>query len=224
MPTLNQITYNIKNLMRGGNTSDDERISDRQLEFIVNYYRNILVKRDLDKGKSINPDIVQDLGCLELIEVDKAECCDTEIGCTVLRTKNKLPKTIELNQDNSLVFIGAIDKYTTFDIIPVYRVPFLNSKYGKKGTRCYYLNQYVYVLTDDLIEKINVRGIFEDPREAANFTHCDGTSCFTIDSTYPIAGWMLQPLVDMVLKNEMKIGVSLPNDDSNDASGAVKQQ
>lgn len=222
MSSLNKIIYNIKNLVRGGNQSDNERLTDRQIEYIVNYYRNILIKRDLDKNKSINPDVVQDLGCIDLVLVDPSECCDLDIDCKVLRTSVKIPKTIELNQRNLLTYIGSVDKTHSYSQIDSARVRWSNNnKYISKEPKVYYLNNYIYVLNAKELTKISVRGIFEDPKEAASFSQCNGDPCFTNDSKYPMAEWMLQPMFDMIMKGELKVGAYGRTDEANDASGKV---
>jgi hypothetical protein len=59
MASYNEIVYNLKNVYRGGITSDDETMSDRQLIFIFNYYRAKLIREDLNKGRTIDRSIIQ---------------------------------------------------------------------------------------------------------------------------------------------------------------------
>ena len=51
MATLNEITYNIKNLVSGGVASDDSDISNRQIKFMVHYHRANLLMQYTDNGK-----------------------------------------------------------------------------------------------------------------------------------------------------------------------------
>lgn len=219
--TLQQIIYNIKNIGSGGTQSDDDwkKLSDRQLEFIINYTRSLLVKRDLDKQRTINPDLVQDLGCVELELVDPAECCEIDTECFILRTKDPIPKLLELQDRNTLEYVGTITKDKSFQIIPVARKRWMKyNKYTSKMPAAYYLNGYVYITNNTLLEEISIRGIFSDPRDVSRYNKCEGDSlCYNkVTDDYPIAEWMVGPLTEMILKNEMNITSILPLDTTND--------
>ena len=54
MATIKEIVYDIKNIVRGGLQSDDEMISDRQIEFQINSIRAQLIRQDINKRRSIS--------------------------------------------------------------------------------------------------------------------------------------------------------------------------
>jgi len=76
MATYKEIEYSLLNLYRGGITSDDENISGKQLMFHFRNYRAKLVREDLGKGRTLDRQLVQNLGCVEVECVDAAECCE----------------------------------------------------------------------------------------------------------------------------------------------------
>ena len=45
--TLDEIAYNILNLLRGGRSSNDELISIEQIKFNIKHYRAMFIRRDL---------------------------------------------------------------------------------------------------------------------------------------------------------------------------------
>ena len=49
--TLNEIVYNIKNLAEGGYSTDDNKISTRQIKTWVNYHRANLLLKYTDGGR-----------------------------------------------------------------------------------------------------------------------------------------------------------------------------
>src|SRR5574343_483169 len=106
MDSLKSIIYDIRNTARNGGIVDDERISYRQVKEWVNEYRALLIRRDLEKGRTISDNIGQDLGCVELIEVDKAECCNIESLCTIKRTRLQLPQPLELTDMDAITYVG----------------------------------------------------------------------------------------------------------------------
>lgn len=222
MATLNSIVYDLANTARGGVTSDDDSISLRQIKFWVQNTRAKLIKQDLDKRRSINPDLIQSLGCVAVSEVDGSECNCVVLGCKILRTTLPIPRPIELQQRNLLTRVGPIlttDK--PFSLISYHRVPFIgNDRFTKKLTRAFQHNGYIYLINPNdkpLLTKINVQGVFEDPTEAAAFSHCSGDACYTDDSQYPIASWMIEDLKAMVLNTDFRIAVSAATDTKGDA-------
>ena len=48
--TLNEIAYNLLNLVRGGRSSHDEHISLDQIKFNVKHYRAMFIRRDYSKN------------------------------------------------------------------------------------------------------------------------------------------------------------------------------
>ena len=216
--SLNEIIFNLHNIVRGGILSDDDNISELQLMFMVNYVRSIVIKRDQDKGKSIDQQIIQDLECVPVQAIDKAECCEITADCLILRTVNKIPKPIDLNQKSGLTFVGDVDggeQYMASTYSTVVWSQFSN--YTAKLPRYFEKSGYIYVVNRDLSDFIRIRGLFEDPREAAKFNTCDGKPCYNDDMEYPISSWMLPVINDMLLKGELKIESQTQDDETNEA-------
>jgi hypothetical protein len=59
MATLNEIAYNIRNIVSGGISSDDDNFSLRQLKFIINNHRANLLLNYTNGGRYISPVIAQ---------------------------------------------------------------------------------------------------------------------------------------------------------------------
>ena len=114
MATLNELTYNLRDIIRGGRASDDDPIKNRQLEFILGYTRNTLVK----KYSKTNPNLVsnseQDLGCVDIICVDKANCCNLKSNTKIFRTKERVPNFV--SYPDTVLYVGLPDKQQGFEI------------------------------------------------------------------------------------------------------------
>ena len=95
--TLNEIAYNLLNLVRGGRSSHDEHISLDQIKFNIKHYRAMFIRRDYERNRLITRHIEQDLGCLKLMKVDATRCCSLPSTCIVYRTELPIPKTIRFN-------------------------------------------------------------------------------------------------------------------------------
>ena len=59
--TLDEIAYNILNLLRAGRSSNDELISLEQLKFNIKHYRAMLIRRDYARNGYVSNHLEQDL-------------------------------------------------------------------------------------------------------------------------------------------------------------------
>ena len=227
MATLNELVYDLTNLIRSGRISDDEPLSPRLIEFWIQNTRSRLIRNDLEKKRSINPDLIQTLGCVPLSPVDASECGCTTVGCKVLRTDSQIPHAIELYQKNLITRVGPINTLEKpYTMISYHRVPFIGSdKFTKKLIRSVLHNGYIYLILNDKISRlsmVNIQGVFEDPTEAGQFNHCNGDACYTSDSTYPISSVMIEDMKKMIIDNNFKIAISAPTDNLGNASHEVE--
>lgn len=223
--TLNEIKFNLHNLVRGGILSDDDNLSEDQLEYIINYVRAVIIKRDIDKNKRIDPELIQDLGCVPVKLIDKSECCKILANCNILRTADKIPKPVDFNFKSGLKYVGDIDGDLQYDMSHFETIQWTqHEKYTAKLPRYFQKDGFIFVTNRDLSDVIKVRAIFEDPRKAALFSNCDGEPCYTADSEYPVSAWMVPVINDMILKNELNIVTRALNDEQNDARTKVELQ
>ena len=230
MASFNEIVMDIMSIKRG-QLSDDDIGDKRQFEFWLNNTRALLIRQDNNKGRSLTENIIQDLGCVELETADVSECCDLEYGCVIKRTKLELPRPIELSQSDAILRVATIDKTSKpFTFVPYEQFVFSgNGRFNKYQIFATYRNNRVYLsssngITLNGMRWINIRGIFEDPREAKAFTRCDGTPCYNNDSEYPMSTWMIEAVKKMILDTNIKAMLTIPADTSNDASGETQTQ
>lgn len=224
--TENDLIYDVMELARGNQIVDDTDLDGRQVMFIANNQRHLWIRNEYNKpGRQIDHNIEQDLGCVKLITVDAAECCDVTISadCNILRTEKQIPNTIEFHKGTGITRVGPIKKIdAAFSFIPYNRVQFAGSdKYASKVVQAFLLNNYLYFITptteSKLLEYVNVRGVFEVPSEAANFSNCDGTACYDkATSKYPINSWMYAYLKEQILR-ELGMAMQVPKDSKGDS-------
>ncbi len=206
MATYNEIAYNILNLMRGGEVSSDEPLQKEQVIFMVDYCRGLLIKRELDKKKGIDKQLVQDLGCVEVSQVDRAECCEVETDCVVYRTAEKLPALT--NSDTEMItYVGGINKRTPYNFFSKsYAIRAKWAKYASKSVNVYYTNGYLYIenYPGDL-KHINVQGIFENPSDVQAFIDCNKNNDCDLgyDAPYPAPNWMISMITEIIIRREL---------------------
>jgi hypothetical protein len=230
MVTLNQLTYDLLELIRG-TIVDDEELDNRQLQYWIHNQRALWLKNEMNRFRSIDDDIVQDLGCVELEMVDAADCPAHLIGCNVLRTKKKLPDTIDLHYKSAITRVGPIDKTDRpFSFVNYQRAIFSgNSKHSKNTIYAFLLNDYMYLKIDPnnsrgkMLTHINIRGVFEDPTEAAVFCDAEGKPCYSEDSKYPVSRSIINYMKNAIVQSDLKFKVNPPGDSINDANAQVTQ-
>jgi hypothetical protein len=216
--TLQTIVMDLLNIVRNSNISRSELISPRQIEMWVHQYRSILIKQDLDKGRMVNPDYIQELPGLQLEVVDRTKGMEFPSGLYLLRTKLELPKTIDLNYKSGFTFVGTVDG-REIQFVPESRVRWQQYKKYTGGDNMAFLrSKHMYLVYPSPIEYMTVRGVFEIPTEAGNFIneHADYTYA-TWDTQYPIPENMIPTLKQMILKQELGITISSASDTTNDA-------
>jgi len=219
-----ELIFNVKNLRAGGIQSDDENISDRQLAFIIDYYRAKLMRQEAMKHNSMNRQELQDLGRVSLITVDPHEC-DCPADACILRTELEVPKSLQLGDGKShgFTFIGHYGG-TSFQETTWQRGPWDSyAKYTGDKPKWFIKGRYIYLLNppDPMMSVMNIQGLFETPREAEKFRTCDcdnGVECnIGFDFNYPISAHLVDTMMKMIMESEVRWSTLIPMDTTNDS-------
>lgn len=219
-----EIIYNIKNLRAGGIQSDDENISDRQLAFIIDYYRAKLVRQEAMKHGHTDRQDIQDLGRVSIIQADPHEC-DCPVDACILRTELPIPSTLELGDGSGhgFTFVGHYGG-TAFQETTWQRAPWdFHAKYTGDKPKWFIKGKYIYLINppDPMMSVMNIQGFFENPQEANKFRTCDcdnGEACKTgFDFEYPLAAHLVDTVMKMIMESEMRWSTLIPMDTSNDS-------
>ena len=218
--TLDEMAYNILNLLRGGRSSNDELISIEQIKFNIQHYRAMMIRRDYARNGYVSKHIEQDLGCVLLERTDMSRCCpemELPTGCTVYRTNRRLPKTVRFNLTDAFTFIGKPDGSSTIPKVEPYEMEWLAyDKYTSRLTRYYVIDEYIYIYEPNGLEAINVRGVFEDPEEVGNFATCENDYCYDEQSAYPLPMDMVSAITQGLVQGEFAMLTGSINDTIND--------
>ena len=68
--SLNSLIDDIVLEIRNGDVSASDTLSRLQIEQWIHYYRALLIKQDIDKGRDINPAYLQSLDGVRLLKED----------------------------------------------------------------------------------------------------------------------------------------------------------
>lgn len=228
MPTYNEIIYSVLDKLKP-HLTDDIDISVREIGWEIDNARALMLRNELNRNRTIDSNIIQDLGCVEMETADRAECCDVDTGCLIVRTKLEIPTAIELHNSTGITRVGPVDKMDMdFSFISYSRARFVgNGKYNKNLIYAFLRNKRIYLVSKNdkvkFINYINVAGVFENPTDVTPFTNCGGESCFSGDSEYPLNSWMIPSLQEMVI-NKFIGSLQMPKDTTNDGSETIVTQ
>lgn len=213
MATLSQLIFNIRNLASGGMTNRAHPYSDRQIEFWIRYYRNLLITREIQRTGEVSQGIEQDLGCLTLTKADAALCSKYCWGENVYYVC--LPPLLDLPDNMAITYFGLVNKQTRIPISEYNYGSYSNfNRFAPKKVYGERIGSTVYLHNvNDMypLEGVNARIVAEDP---ANLVAC-GTElvCFDKDaSIYPIYAHLVQPMMDLILQKEFGISRAVKAD------------
>lgn len=205
MATLNEIAYNIKNLISGGVGSDDSDISTRQIKFMVHYHRANLLMQYTDSGKKTSNSCFQ-------IDTIPASFSGANIKDYVGFNDNRAIRSIAYKDDNS------VD--ATYSVLPIVQhhdrmfvnnsrfVFASNSRIATLADRKLYVWEGDSVVSDGVLE---INGVFSDPTSVSSYVDDDTTQ-------YPMPEELITVLVKQILEQEFSVIMSVPSNGPNNQS------
>lgn len=197
MATLNQIGERIAFALN----EPLNYVLKENIKFSVKYYRSLFIRRDV-AANGLSDEFLQKFH-VPLLKVDKADDCAFNLGCTVLRTKNKVPKPVRLKSDVLFKFAGTPSgkgfNYTEFEELRSR----LHNKYTANEIVYSYINGYIYIYNASKLKYVALQYIVDNPEEI-NFCATSDT-CYDDDKEFPIASDFLADIVTNILSKEFRI-------------------
>jgi hypothetical protein len=187
---------------------------------LINEQRALWLRNEYNKNRSVDPYVIQTLSCVELELVDPIQCCvAVPTGCKVLRTKKKIPNTIEFFFTKGITSVGPADiMRPRFLLIDYSRVPYAGTgRTNGKAIYSFIYDSYMYVFSKEpglaLLKYITIRGIFEDPSELGSFLDCSSNqTCWKPSDPYPLNQWMWAYIKQNVIQQLMQKATQIQDD------------
>lgn len=208
---------------------DDSYITEDHVIFLLGKYRYYLLKQKIEKEtneNNLSESNYQTL-CLDLEQVDAIEGFPCE--GSYVKTTEKIPNAMTgLN-------ITLSDQFGT-EISFVSHKRLKHVGYNKWLQKIVYAaigtDRYLYLKSSNpqysYLENIQVKGIFEDPEEAAQYKYsCDKSeegeeSCDILDKDFPLEDDLLPQCIQLVVK-ELSGVVYRPKDVTNNAADELSE-
>lgn len=122
--------------------------------------RALLIKRDLDKGRTVDNSIVNTLSNIQMVSTSDPK------GWS--KTKCPIPKPIRLSEGNTLFSVGS-SLTCPYDLVEPERLPYLQyDKYSNscKRDRFFYRNGHLY---SNSAKPLTIQLVAGDPRQFSEF-------------------------------------------------------
>jgi hypothetical protein len=151
-------------------------------------------------------------------------------NCSLLRTKDKIPDTIERHGADLITRVGGPNIMSPGFSYVDYQTAVVsgNGRFNQDVIFAFLFDGYMYLMQRSAtisftgIEKINIMGVFADPTIVSQFKNCDGTSCFDDDdSAFPIAEWMITYLQTALISQYLGADTIVRTDESLNAKSDV---
>ena len=220
--TLDNIAYDLLTTIK--QYHDDSSLDIRQIKYWIRNSRSVWVKNELNKNKPISPTFTQNLGCVDLCW-QSASSCGLPSDFNIKRTELLIPTTIETHFEPTFTRIGPtmiLDGKFTF--VPYDRIPYIGSRrFNTNSIYAFWLDNRIYLackgdtLNYRMMDKVNIQGVFFDPEECSVFTKCDGTPVYTDSTEYPITGYLVAYMKDILMQGDIRIMMSANTDPLNNA-------
>jgi len=223
MTTIGEATSRVRNVLKA--VKEDPFMTDRFLYSIIKKYSKLLIRRkEVANRLMLFQSLFETLSCIELIDVDKVDACCLGIktGCTIKRTKDKLPAFLDNDIGPVIRDVTTIDG--SISLIGTYPQIYTNmthtSTFKHNKTKYYwYLNGYIYV-PDVEWEAIQLEAIFD---EDISYLKCDADDTCVIeqDRVMGIPDYLFAEIEQMLLKEVLTAG-QIPSDGADDSQSTLR--
>ena len=220
---LREIFQRIESAYSKGVPSDDSRLSKRHIYNKLLTTRALLLSREVNKKRKLSAWNYSTLPCVEIVEItSNEECpCIPDVGCSVYRSKHKLPKPIVSLSSYMIKGVYSTDAQRSikFTEVSVNQSKYTKGgKYSSNNNKYMLHNGYIYIISKVAPIAVSIDLLVEDIMEAYNFVnYCNNNSVDCADKIlekeFPIDGYLLEPLIQITI-DELISGFSKSLQDS----------
>lgn len=208
-----------------GYPPDDLQYSDQSIVLELLEGRALLIKQMLATKQDISESTYQTLGCMEVEEVDRAECaCAPASGCYWLKSKEPLPDVIKIRSVTGIVAAAEMPrfdpiKWDRFQYIPQSRIPSMarGFYYAIRDTGN---GPYLYLYGNRFLEAVSVSAIFQNPMVAAAFPSCGEVDlqakCNPFDVNFHTDAGVREAIINSAWQRLVAARQAAPVDSAND--------
>ena len=200
---LKDIIARVQSLYSRGVETDDSALTSRHIYNKLLSVRSLLISQKINKKQKISDWVYQILPCVQMIEVDESMCpCIPPKGCTVMRSKEKIPKSLSGLSYQFIAGVFTPDMRKRFSYSTRKALSFSKgNKYTSGGNKYLIEEGYLYAYGQYVPNYLTVKMILEDPLEVSKFNTCQEPmgpeeNCKSpLDREFLIDGDLVEPLI-----------------------------
>ena len=227
MVTIGESISRVRNILKA--VKEDPFLTDRFIYSLIIKFSKTLIKREsLVNSIYKYTNLFKEIPCIDLIEVDIVEACCTGIrtGCTIKRTKDKLPNLMEIDSGPVIRTVSSLDYSRTLtETYPSLYTNMTKTSGFKYNNKKYfwYLNGYLYIPNVEW-EGVRISAIFDDDVDAYNCSTDlnDNPSCKAKqDEDLAIPEHLFSEIEQMVVQQILTAG-QIPSDGADDSQNVMR--
>jgi hypothetical protein len=224
MTKVGETISRVRNVIKA--VKEDAFITNRFLYSLILKYAKAFMyqQKEADKNKAFAK-MFRSLNCVELIEVDKIEACCTDIrtGCTIYRTKEKIPDIAQGPSGLLLRNVTSIDGSTQIHRTdPRTYASMTRTTTFKYNTKKYYwfLNDYLYFPNIEW-EGVRMDGVWENDIFGLNCND-ESKQCTSREEQESFIPEELYAQIEQAVLQELGITAQLPPDDGDNKQNVMR--
>lgn len=228
MTPISEAIALVQEMYSKGAKSKDSSLSSRHVYASLLIGRSTYYRQQSGKNQKANRWVYQVLPCVELIKALPHECpCVPTNGCSILRTKYKLPTPIAGLSDMLISSVTTLDAGITLDPITFETVKYNKGKKYTANKEGYYIrNQYGFIVNRTELKGVTMNGLFDDPIEVHNFPSlcgpCDNCECLDLmDYDFPVDKNDLNAVISIATNRLIIMFGQMKQDTENNASDDI---
>ena len=223
---IREVCERVQNAYSKGVASDDTRLSYRAIYNKLVTARAELLKQRLNKGARLSDRNLEFLECVALEKAEPYDCpCAPPSGCTILKSKCKLPRPVTSQRGDYVTSVTSIDGTTVYDKTTwEAKKSKQYNKWTGKEPDYFWKNDYLYITSPSLLKAVTVVGVFEDIT-GFSCSFCDECEDDTIpadcssplDDEFKVEASLIDTIVQMAVGEFIGIWSRRIKDERNDA-------
>lgn len=232
--TVEKILYQIQTEYSKGINSDSSQLSNRYVYSKALGVRARLISQKSKNKQSIRDSSYSSFSCVQIVQVKPSECpFFPPTGCTVARSKFRLPKFVSDNSGEMINRVGSVapinGQFIEFNPMDKKNLKYQRgSKFASSMSRYYIQDNYLYLVAKNIPSYVEVIGVAYDPFEAEKFNiiTCGIEDCITpYEIDFKIDWEMVNSLAVLVAESiSILFGNGRPTNDRNENNVDENQQ
>tara|TARA_R110000744_G_scaffold339895_1_gene445029 strand:- start:1474 stop:2130 length:657 start_codon:yes stop_codon:yes gene_type:complete len=217
MATLNEIAYNIKNIVEGGVGTDDTNLSMRQIKFLIHTTRANLLVKYTDNGKRTSESVYQ----IDLLNAKSVGVTyKPVVGFNDNRAIRSFAFKSSTSVDEDYEVLAVVQNHDRMFVSASKFMVANTSKYASLAGDKLYVFEGTSVVSSG---KVEMKAVFLDPTTVSTYVDDETT-------TYPIPSELIPTLTQEIIGKTLNMMYTLgqdqkqPNNQTDERTTAKKVQ